>query len=453
MKRHDTATPALLRRINAGAVLDSLRAVGELSVSELVTRTDLSRPTVDAAVADLVRMGVAVEANGVPEATSRPRRGRPARRYRFRAEAGHLLGIDIAEETVQVVVANLSGALVAERSRPVGLDVSRRRRLQAVRAAARAALAQAEVRPADLVAVVAGSPGTVDTATGRISFCTAIPEWSGLDLAATLRAAFDCPVLVENDANLAAIGESWRGIAHGCRDVVFFLLGARTGAGLLSDGRLLRGHDGGAGELGFLDLWEESRTTRGELARNSADLVAELLGTGGRRPSRASLRRPEDRGSLSWGVETRPLIDGALAGDENARAGLERFVASAGYALVSMSLLLSPELFVIGGGTAADDVLVDPLRRILSRLLEGKAATPPRVEASTLGTRAVVLGAVRHGLDYVEPRLLDRFDDTRSYDTRSYDTHSYDDGSDDTRSADDRTQPCRRAQGRGSERR
>ena len=409
MKRRDTATPALLRRINAGVVLDALRAHAEMSVSDLVGRTDLSRPTVDAAVVDLVRLGLATEADGELDASPSPRRGRPARRFRFRADAGHVLGVDIGEEDVHVAVTNLDGDIKAERSRTVRLESSRRQRLHAVRTTVRTALAAAGVLPADLLVAVAGTPGIVDPAAGRVVFCTAMPEWSDLDLAAELRQTFGCDVLVENDANLAAVGESWRGVAGRCHNVVFFLLGARIGAGLLVDGRLVRGHGGGAGELGFLDLWEESRTNRGEIATASAERVAALVGWGGRRPSRASLRPADDRENLSWGVETRPLIEAALAGDRRSRAALERFVASAGYALATVALLLSPELIVIGGGTAADEVLIGPLRDMLGQLVGRKVATPPRLEASTLGARAVVLGAVRHALESVESRLLERF--------------------------------------------
>jgi predicted NBD/HSP70 family sugar kinase len=410
MQPRDTgATPALLRRLNAGLILNLLRAADELSVSELAMRTDLSRPTVDAAIMDLVRLGLVAESGADTARGSLRRRGRPARRYRFRATAGHVLGIDIGEEEVRVAVTDLRGSIVAERVRTVEVDLSRRRRLRAVLTAAHGALRAARIPAGHLLAVAAASPGVVDPATEQIVFCKAMPEWTDFDLGAVLRPAFDCRVLVENDANLAAVGECWQGVAQDCDDVLFFLLGTRIGAGIVVNGRLVRGHRGGAGELGFLDLWEETRTTRGEIAAGAADAVADLVGWGPRRPSRASLRQPDDRESLSWGTETRPVIEAALSNDHQARSALERFLANAGYASVTIALLLSPELIVVGGGTAADDVLIDPLRLLLERLVRGRVATPPRLEASTLGARAVMLGAVRHALEDVESRLLETF--------------------------------------------
>jgi len=108
-----SATPRLLRRMNAQRVLDVLRgAEGPLRVTELVARTGMSRPTVDAVADDLVRLGW-LEEHGAESA----RRGRPARELSFRPSAGYVAALDIGEVKVRVAVADLSGAVVAERVR------------------------------------------------------------------------------------------------------------------------------------------------------------------------------------------------------------------------------------------------------------------------------------------------------------------------------------------------
>src|SRR5919198_4289870 len=109
-------TTKLLRRLNAGLVLDTLRDAGPLRVTDLVTRTGLSRPTVDAVADDLLRLGWLEESDD--EAGGIPRRGRPARLLAFRAGAGHVLGIDIGEAKVRSAVANLSGEILGEDLRP-----------------------------------------------------------------------------------------------------------------------------------------------------------------------------------------------------------------------------------------------------------------------------------------------------------------------------------------------
>src|SRR3954470_24335370 len=104
------ATPRLLRRMNAQRVLDALRASGPLRVTELVSSTGLSRPTVDAVADELVRLGLCAE-----EAPDAPRGARPARVLAFRPAAGHVAGLDIGEMKVRAAVAALAGTVVAER--------------------------------------------------------------------------------------------------------------------------------------------------------------------------------------------------------------------------------------------------------------------------------------------------------------------------------------------------
>src|SRR3954451_19689551 len=104
------ATTRLLRRLNAERVLHALRETGPLRVTELVARTGLSRPTVDAVAADLVRLGWLEEIAAEP-----PRRGRPARSLAFRADAGYVAGLDIGELKVRAAVADLRGEIIGER--------------------------------------------------------------------------------------------------------------------------------------------------------------------------------------------------------------------------------------------------------------------------------------------------------------------------------------------------
>src|SRR5262245_38517776 len=103
-----SATPRLLRRLNAQSVLDAMRADGPRRVTELVASTGLSRPTVDAVADDLVRLG------WVAESAGEARRGRPARVLEFRADAGYVCGLDIGEVKVRAAVANLAGDVVSE---------------------------------------------------------------------------------------------------------------------------------------------------------------------------------------------------------------------------------------------------------------------------------------------------------------------------------------------------
>jgi predicted NBD/HSP70 family sugar kinase len=375
-----TATPRLLRRLNAARVLDAARDSGTLSVTDLVARTGLSRPTVDAVTDDLLGLGWLAE---VDEKPARSRRGRPARRVEFRADAGHVVGIDIGEMKVRAAVADLRGDVVAERLQPFDPAADGRQRLGVTRRVAAAALREAGLRRADVLAACVGCTGAMDARTGDVLFSSAFPGLDGVNLRKDLQRTLGPIVLAENDCNLAVIGERWQGVARGVDDVICVLASERMGAGIVVAGQLVRGYAGAAGEMPFLGAYAEEHGAEGV-----AYLVRRL-------------------GAPRW-TEAEAVFDAARAGDADALAVVERSVRHAGRAIVTMALVLNPELIVIGGGVAgAGDILLEPLRRQLSEM----ARLPPRLEASLLLARGVLVGAIRHALDDVEPRMLDRLEE------------------------------------------
>src|SRR3954447_12568757 len=356
------ATPRLLRRLNAGRVLDALREGGPLRVSELMVRTGLSRPTVDAVADDLVRLGWVEEV-----ASEGPRRGRPARVLGFCASAGHVAGVDIGEVKVRAVVADLRGEVVAERVHMfAGAE-----RLPVIRRVAEEVLAEAGGR---LLGACVGCTGAMNAAEGRVLFSSVFPD--GFDLADALTGTFGLRPAVENDCNLAVIAERWRGAAVGVDDVVCVLGGERIGAGIMVGGQLMRGHAGAAGELAFLGAFEVEHGAQG-----IGQLVRDLAG-----------EAPE------------AVFTAAGAGDGEALEIVERAERWAAHGIVTTAQIVNPELVVIGGGVArAGEVLLAPLRR----RLDARVRPPPRLAASPLAERGPLLGAIRFALDDLEPRLLD----------------------------------------------
>jgi predicted NBD/HSP70 family sugar kinase len=396
---HGTATPRLLRRLNASRVLDALRHSEPMRITDLVAKTHLSRPTVDAVADDLLRLGWLTEIEGDPGA--KPARGRPARRVAFHADAGHVLGLDIGERKVRAAVADLSGDIIAESEEAFErLELDVQERLAVVRRLATLNLKAAGVRRDDLLASCVGCTGAMDAA-GKVLFSSVFP--AGFDLRTAFQRSLGRPVLVENDCNLAVLAEHWRGVARGVDDVICVLAGERLGAGILVGGRLVRGHAGAAGEMAFLGAYEHEHGAEG---------VGRLIRTLGAEAVRSGRIDTTPGTADGWGtivgdptrLEAETVVDAARAGDPVAADIVERSLSAAGRAIVTMALVLNPELVVIGGGVAkAGDVLLEPLRRRLQQM----ARLPPRLEVSALAERGVVVGAIRHALDDVELRLLD----------------------------------------------
>jgi predicted NBD/HSP70 family sugar kinase len=403
--------PSVLRRLNSAATLRALRGGGERTLSELAREVGLSRPTTEGVLSELAGRGLVVEV--APR--SGAGLGRPARRYRFRAEAGYALGMDIEAHRVQLYLTDLNGEVIGCRVSELDVTWEPPERLAAVRAAVDACLAGTGVDASALWVVAVGTPGVVDP-EGRVVFCTVVPGWQGLDLARELAGSFPCPVLVENDANLAAMAERWRGVAADTEDVVYVLAGLHTGMGAIIGGRLHRGRSGAAGEIGILpelNLRDTIAALTGGPAGNSGH-----PGHSGRSGHSEGGAGGSVRGGVGGGVglsggpaghsggggaAARAVLAAAEDGDPGAAALVERLASRMSRGIAAMALAIDPEVIVIGGElTRTSHRLVDELRDHVRPL----CLAPVRVEASSLGDEAVGLGAVRLALDHVDARLF-----------------------------------------------
>ncbi|MEV4945759.1 ROK family transcriptional regulator [Streptomyces sp. NPDC053755] len=375
MGRLTGGDPSLLRRINSAVVLHALRGADALTLTDLTRITGLSRPTVEGVVEGLIVTGLVVEA-AAEEGEAR-RQGRPARRFRFRAEAGHLLGIEIGSHRVAALISGLDGRIIGAGAREVSETAPEDERLERVRMVVADVLRRAGVPRSSLRAVGVGTPGIVE-ADGTVRLGTALPGWTGLALGERLRRSFRCPVLVENDANAAAVAEHWKGAATDSDDIVFVLAGLSPGAGSLIGGRLHRGYGGAAGEIGALHLLGRGVTPEHLLSTTDEPL------------------HPLDEQAVA------EVFTLARRGDTRAQAAVERFTQRLVHDVAALVLALDPELVVIGGWAAGLDGVLQPLRDELARF----CLRPPRVALSLLGDSAVGTGALRLALDHVEEQLF-----------------------------------------------
>lgn len=376
MGRLTGGDPSLLRKINSTVVLRALRSAGTPpTLADLAGETGLSRPTVEGVIEDLAAAGLATEASA--EECSGRRMGRPARRFRFRAEAGHLLGMEIGAHRVAVVLSDLAGRELGAAAADVSEGAAAEERLAAAERVVTELLERSGVRRESLRAVGAGTPGILEEG-GSVRLCTALPGWTGLPLGDRLAESFGCPVLLENDANAAVLGEHWKGAAVGCGDVVMVLAGLSPGAGSLIGGRLHRGHHGAAGEIGALHLLGREVTPEHLLSTTGEPL------------------HPLDEPAVAR------VFALARSGDRQAVAAVDRFVQRLVHDVTALVLALDPELVVVGGWAAGLDDVLTSLRRELRMY----CLWTPRIELSALGEAAVATGSLRLALDQVEEELF-----------------------------------------------
>lgn len=356
-----------LRRLNALTVVAALRAAGPLPLTQLAERTELARATIKEVVRDLIELGWVAEMD--PSADGG--KGRPARRYRFRAENGRVLGLDIGAHKVLAAIADLDGRVLHVAREPVTPQQTRQERLAAVDRAVAACLADAGTSPQDVWAAVAGSTGYVDL-EGNVVLSLALQDWSGVPLSEHLGGLLPCTILVENDSRLAALAECRRGAAQDIRNMIFLHIGRRAGAAVVLDGLPLRGSAGAAGEIGLHPLFQ--------LADSSERLVSQA---------------PGEAGSA--------VFEAARRGEPQAVDAVMRYVKVLGLATAAMALTVDPEIVVLGGGfSRSADVLMDPLRAELDTI----CLRTPELRASTLGDECVAIGAVCYAVDHINGVLF-----------------------------------------------
>ncbi|MFG1604905.1 ROK family protein [Actinoplanes sp. NPDC049265] len=363
-----------LRELNSLTVVRALRDHPPSTVTELSRRTGLSRPAVDVIAQGLVADGWA----GVLEPGASSAVGRPARRYRFRAGAGHVLGIDVGVHKILALLADLDGTIVHSVRHAVDAQAGPDERLAELDRVIDACLAGADKTAADVWAVTVAVTGAVDPA-GRTSFFTPLPGWKDVDLTGRLAPRFACPIVIENDCKLAALAERWKGAATDADDIVYLLGGMRNGAGLIIDGVLRRGYGGAAGEIGAL---KQVRWLNAPEHLQNCPGVPDTV-------------EPDD--AAAW------VFNAAREGHKAARTAVRRYVKDLAVGAAALVLALDPQVVVFGGGfSRSADLIVDPLRQELERL----CLRMPEVRASTLGADSVALGALRLALNEVDRRVF-----------------------------------------------
>ncbi|MFE6051273.1 ROK family protein [Kitasatospora sp. NPDC056446] len=388
-----------LRSNNEWLLLELLRTGGGSSRAQLARDTGLSKPTVSAALAALEQAGLVREAGRLA-----PERGRTAVLYEVDPTAGYVLGVDIGRARLRVAVADLAGTVVARR------DVANRGRsanavADAVIAAAREAIAEAELAGDDIVHAVIGTPGVWDEERRGVRYASSLPGWGRPGLFDRIGEGLGTAVSVANDANLAALGEYTLGAGRGSRMFAYLLVGTGLGLGVVKDGELLLGAHGALGEIGLVPLPARAGEPTGTIEEvAAADAVvrsARDLGLDGDGGGSQAAEKP----SAAKQLTAKQVFERARAGEAAAVRAVEREAEQLAYAVAVLSAVLDPDLVVLGGGIGSSaDLLLAPLEQALHRL----APMRPTLAPSLLGEEAVLLGAVSTALETARPEVFER---------------------------------------------
>ena len=365
-------------------VAETLLHLAPISRAELSKVTGLSKQTVSEVVDVLRRDGwahVTGRTNG--------RIGRTALNYELRRDAAFVFGVDLGGTKIAAALADVACNIVAERTVATdprgGMAVIRQ-----IGGLLRDLTEEASVDAVHVTLAVLGSPGVLDKA-GGVGFAPNIAGFETLNVPAALQMALGCPVEIENDVNLAVLGERWRGSAPGCEHVAFIALGTGVGLGLVSGGQLMRGARGAAGEIAYLPLGSDPAS---QAARRQGALE-ETVGAVG-----IAGRYVANGGAAATPVSA--IFDAFVAGEPAARRTLDETAILVARAVLSIVAVIDPERIILGGSIGARGEMVELVRQHYAAI----SPAPLVIEPSALGSRAGLMGALAVALNRMHNQLF-----------------------------------------------
>lgn len=440
-------TPQYIRNLNENLIMDALITQGSMSRADISRQTGLSKPTVSSAVEHLIERNLVKETGRADNA-----QGRKATLIQFNEKAYYVCGVDIGATRIRIALSDLSGQITAyavyppivpEKKEEPESESERELELKSERypspesglnqfngeAAAEEMyqtsessqtcdksvlhllysyvgqlLQENDLQWGDLRCIGFGIPGVVLPGSGQIS--RIVDPLAGLEQTFSrdaLAQAFPCDIILDNDVNLAALGEYRSGAAADSPLFVFFSIGAGTGAGIMVRGQLLHGLSGLTGEVAEM-LLEDGRRLEDVLSAEGLMHLAKHYGletfvrSDIENSSAAGFETPDNLDTLDTSdtlLTPEVIFEAARSGEVQAVEVMKQYSRTIASALRQISTVLAPELIVLGGGIGGNgDVLLPLLRQMAGE----QFPVQPQLICSALGERAVVTGAVQVAL-------------------------------------------------------
>lgn len=399
LRRTRTGDQALIREINLSIIFNALRDHPPLSRAALAVATGLNKTTVSSLIQQLLDAGFVTE-TGVGKNNT----GRPGILLQLNPHAGGIIGVEIGVDFISVALTDFAARVIWRHQERTDRRQEQSTILQRAFSNVEAAAAQARVQSLEILGLAFGVPGLVDVESGALLYAPNL-HWENVPLLELLRARFAFPVYVDNEASIAAFGETYFGVARGARNVLYVSAGVGIGGGLVLDGRLYPGGSGFAGEVGHMSLDPEGLEcacgNRGcwETVASQAALfrrVHQCLAAG----SSSSLARFQNgkREHLTIPI----IVRAAQQGDPVAREALYDTGRSIGIGMANLVNALNPEMVVFGGSMSlAKDFLMPVIQdTINARALRWSGRTT-RVVVAAYGSDACVMGAVATVYDHI----------------------------------------------------
>ncbi|MCL4516072.1 MAG: ROK family protein [Firmicutes bacterium] len=389
---HPLKNTAAVRQHNMATLLQLIESRGPISRAELSRISGLSQPTVSGAMEGILKSRL-VRAIGAGDSTG----GRRPELLAYNAEAGFVVGVDLGGTNLKLGLTDLAGKILHRVDEPTPRENAAEGSVtRAIFAAVERLVKESGIMKKDIIGIGIGAPGVTDPDTGLVALAPAV-GWNKTPVKRLLSERFGLPCHVDNDVNAAALAEMTFGSGPRLGNFVFLAIGTGIGAGVVIDGKLHRGRNHAAGEVGYLVIdhtWNPGSVTDFGCLESMAAAPAIL------RKGVSVLRAPEHNTDP---VTVEAVFDLARRGDDAAVKVVEEVAGYLGIALANLAVVLDPEAIILGGGVSqAGDLLVELVKRKLKQV----SPIVPQVYVSSLGADAGMLGAAALAIDAAKERLL-----------------------------------------------
>lgn len=399
-----TVPPQNVKSLNKHAILDLIRFTpGGISRVELARQINLTRAAVTGIINDLQNAGLVREVEGSSAG------GRTPIVLEINPRRGFVVGIDMGATHVILLLADFSARLILELEEALDINMGPQPCLEVVDRIMRELLQKAGLGIEQILAIGVGVPGPTVIEAGMVSGPPIMPGWDGYPIREHLQSLWNCPVSLNNDAELGALGEWSYGAGRGERELVYVKVGTGIGSGLLLDGQIYHGSNGSAGEIGHTTIEEHGPLcvcgNRGCLeALAGGRAVAQRAIDAVHKGQRTILAEVSPLDGMNW----RDVVHAARRGDLVAQHIVAEAGAHLGTAIASMVNLINPSMVVIGGGVSQiGDYLLEPIRRTVQQRSLKVASRSLRITEALLGRRSSGMGAVVQALSFVMHQIAE----------------------------------------------
>jgi predicted NBD/HSP70 family sugar kinase len=371
----------------SGRIVRLLSERGALSATQIAGISGLAKSTISAALAELRRSGMVVDGTGADNGKGQSV-GRPATVLTLNPRAGTCVGLLFGLEHIQMIVADVSHALIADVTLEIEPDYTPAQAAQMAKGLIKQAYSAHDISIDTLLGVGIAVAGPINPSDGKVLRASGVPTWAGIDIRTVFEPALQQPIFADNESNCSAIAEMTWGAAMGFDDFVLFTIDLGIGGAIVSRGHVMTGIAGAAGEFGHMSI-----DPQGELCRCGNRGCLELY---------ASFKGPVEQASRRFGrkMSIEDVVALARDGDVGCLRLIEDTAEVAGRGLGIIGAAINPGLIVIGGRLGlAGDMLLNPLeqsfnKHTLVKRNDVSAASRTKFVASRFSANDACMGAV-----------------------------------------------------------